>query len=266
MQLVGRDLLVLEVLHHEVFVVLDDALDEGGAELFGGLLEVGRHLAGLPALAEVGLHRKQVDDAAEVVALADGEEEGGDGRAPLLADGVEHDVEVRVLPVEAVDEDGAGKAALLGDLPDAVGADLGPGDGIDDDEGEVRGANAADDLGDEVGIPGGVDEVDLGAVPLNGEDGEVEAELAAMLILVVVADRVLLLDGAHPRHRPAHEQGRLAERRLADVAVPDENNVANVFGGVELHRRAPRGRGGRGLGEDCTRSGPLAAAGGGRLL
>ena len=168
-ELLGGDLLVFEVLRHEVFVVLDDALDEGGAQLLGGVLVVGGYVAGLAALTQVGLHGEQVDDAAEVVALADREEEGGDGRAPLLAEGVEHDVELGVLAIEAVDQDHAGQAALLGDLPDAVGAHLGPGDGIDDDEGEVGGAHTANHLGDEVGVAGGVDEVDLGATPLDGE-------------------------------------------------------------------------------------------------
>ena len=68
-QPVGLDRLLLEVVLHQLVVVLGDGLDQLRARLRGGVLELGGDVGDLPLLAEVvlvddRLHVHEVDDAA----------------------------------------------------------------------------------------------------------------------------------------------------------------------------------------------------------
>ena len=140
-----------------------------------------------------------------------------------------HDgVEVGVLLVHAVDEDGAGDAHLAGDLPEALGLDLRTGDGVDDEQRHLGGLHAGDRVADEVGVAGGVDDVDLDAVVHDGREREVDRELALDLLGVVVEGRVTVVDGAEPLRRAGQEEHRLGERGLARTAVADEHDVADL--------------------------------------
>ena len=76
-----------------------------------------------------------------------------------------------------------------------------PSDGGDDEQGRVRGAQAGPQLADEVGVAGGVEQVDLDAVPFDGDQGELHRALLPVLDLVEVGDRGAVLDAAGPGDR-----------------------------------------------------------------
>src|SRR5512136_2895297 len=94
--------------------------------------------------------------------------------------------EVGVLAVHAVEEHHPRQTSLVGVGPSILSAHLHAGGGADDDEGGVGGAHAALHLTHEVGIAGRVQDIELGAVPFAGEDGEVHADVAPDLVRVVV--------------------------------------------------------------------------------
>ena len=138
---------------------------------------------------------------------------------PQLPELLEDAGEVRVLAVHAVDDDDARAGRAVGDLPGAVGADLRPGDRIDDHERHVRGLDAANDLGDEVRVAGRVDEVDLLPFPLDRQEREVQAELSLVLVLVVVADGVLR-PGSVPRRVVPPLSNRAASASIVLPTLP----------------------------------------------
>ena len=151
----------------------------------------------------------------------------------------EHAFEVGVFAVHAVDHNHPRQAYALGDLPGAVCAHLRPRDCIDDHEGHVRRLRPADHFGNEVRVAWRIDEVDLSIFPLHRDEREVEAELSLMFVLVVVAQGVLIFDCAEAADAAADEHGRFSERGLPDAAVTHEDDVADIFGCVDLHGHHP---------------------------
>jgi hypothetical protein len=132
-----------------------------------------------------------------------------------------------------------GRPSLLGDAPGAVGAHFRARDGIHHNEGQVGGVCSANHLGDEVGIAGRVDQIDLPALPLHRDDGEVETELPFVFVFVVIADGVLVLDGPETGRAPTFVKGCFGEHRLTDAAVANQDHITDVFGGIHLHRSEP---------------------------
>ena len=105
----------------------------------GGVGHVGRapaplgHLARAVGRERVGLHRHEIDDAAEVLLFADRQLDRDDGAAARLPQRFERALERRALAVEAVDDDQCAAVALLAAVPRLLGLHFDAGDGIDDD-------------------------------------------------------------------------------------------------------------------------------------
>ena len=70
-------------------------------------------------------------------------------------------VEAGALAVELVDEDQAGQAQLGGEVPDRLGLGLDALHRAHHDDGQVDDRQRGADLAEEVGVPGGVDDVEL---------------------------------------------------------------------------------------------------------
>ena len=123
LELVLRDLLALEVLHHDLVVSLHDELGELGAGGLGGVGELGGDVLDdrLAVLEVAGLHVDDIDDALEGLAGAHRDGHGAEVGAKALLERGEGDVKVGVRAVQAVDEQGAGEAELLGRVPQAGG-------------------------------------------------------------------------------------------------------------------------------------------------
>ncbi len=95
----------------------------------------------------------------------------------------------------------------------------------DDEEGRVRCAQTGPELPDEVGVSGGVQNIDLVSAPFDGDQGELHRALLAVLDLVVVGDGAAVLDPARPVHRPGGQRECLDQGRLARSAVADQHHV-----------------------------------------
>ncbi len=151
-----------------------------------------------------------------------------------------HDrVEVGVLLVHAVDEDGARDAHVAGYLPQSLGLHLGPANRVDDEERHLGGFHARDGVADEVGETGRVDDVDLDALVRDGCEREVDRELPLDLFGVVVEVGMAVVDGAEALGLAGHEEHRLGEGRLARASMADQNDVTDLLGAESSHLASP---------------------------
>ena len=129
---------------------------------------------------------------------------GYDDRQHPLAERVPHRsqgaVEVGASVVELGHHDGARHLHRLALPPQLAGVLVDVLVGRHHEERAVRGAQPGPHLAHEVGVSGGVDEVDLAPVVHHRRDGERAGPLVRALAVLVVAHRVVLGDGAGPRH------------------------------------------------------------------
>ena len=198
---------------------------------------ISRQLSRDVAVVFVGLHVDEVDHAADVLLGAD-RDLGGDD---VLAEGglqrLQGAEEVGALAIEHVHEDHAREVELGGALPQAGGVDLDAHHGVDDEDGRLAHAQGAERVGDEAGLAGGVEEVDLAVVPLERAQRRADRHLARLLVGVAVGGRGALGDRPEPvEHAGLVEQG-LVQRGLAAAAVADQCHVADAIGA--MHARTP---------------------------
>jgi hypothetical protein len=149
-------------------------------------------------------------------------------------------VEVGVLAVHLVDEEEAGEAALLGEAPGLLGADLDAGGGVDEDDGGVGDAEGGFDLAQEVGVAGGVEQrLTLRFAPLNGAT-------AVVIETVALVSSGSKSETVFPSSTPRGGWWPLAVKRRASVreVLPaplwgHEGDVADPIRRVVLHRVPP---------------------------
>ena len=124
-----------------------------------------------------------------------------------------------------------GTPELGGDLPDRLGLHLDAVDRADHEHREVGHPQRGVDVADEVGVAGGVDQVDLVAVPLERRQGQRQARCrfcssgSKSLTVVPSSTRPGRLIA------PAREQQRLGQRRLAGSAWPTSATLRILGGG-----------------------------------
>ncbi len=244
------DLLAVEVAGHQLVAGLGRGLDERlAARLLARAHLVGdRHLLWLAGLVDVGVLLDHVDVATERLGGADRQVDRGDLWPELGLQPVQHRVVVRVLAVHLVDEDEAGELPLLGEAPDLLRPDLDSRRRVDHHDRGVDRCQRLDHIGLEVGVAGGVDEGDPGAIGLECPDREVDALAPLLLIWIVVERGGARVHAAQSRDRAGVEEHRLGEARLAGATVRDERHVSNPVGAGRLHRsslcvgRRSRGR------------------------
>ena len=236
-----------QVLLHEVIVGLGDLLDQ----LVAPLLDLGLHvlgdrlldltLAAVLVVLQVVVDRDladQVDHALEGAGLADGDLHRDRGRAEALADRVEAEVEVRAELVHLVDEADARDVVLGGLTPDGLGLGLDAFLAVEDGDRAVEHAHGALDLGGEVDVAGGVDQVDRVAlaepVPRTGGGGGVDGDAALLLLGVEVHGGGAFVHLAHLVDLPGVIEDALGDGGLAGVDVGGDADVTN-FGHVAWH-------------------------------
>ncbi len=99
--------------------------------------------------------------------------------------------------------------------------------GGDHEQRAVRGAQAGTQLTDEVGVAGGVDQVDLHAGVHQRRQRQADRPLLLDLRLVAVAHGGSVGDGSWPgEHAGGHQQG-FDQGGLAAAGWPDEHHVAD---------------------------------------
>jgi hypothetical protein len=201
-ELVPRDLALVEVALHERFVGLDDRVDELLAVVRGLGSDLVRDLdriSLLPAFGrEIGLHVKEVDDALEVVLMADRDVDRDAAVGELGAKLLENRQEVRALAVGHVHEHEAREAELLAAGPEPVRLHFDAVDAVQDEERSLDHAQRRERVRLEARIAWRVDEIDLPVLPFDVAERGGQGHLALLLVLVPVGDRRALLDRAEP--------------------------------------------------------------------
>ncbi len=233
-QLVGGDGLAVHVLAQQEVVALDDLLDHllvvGVGEIGhvggdGGGVVVGAH--GLVAVGD-GLHAEQVHDAAEAVLVADGDLDGDGGGVEAGADGAEGVGEVGAGAVHFVDEADAGDAVFVGLAPDGLGLGLDAVDAVEEGDGAVEHAQGALDLGGEVHVAGGVNDIDAEVFPEAGGGGAGDGDAALLLLRHPVHGGGALVHLADAVGDAGVEEDALRGGGLAGIDVGHDADVAGA--------------------------------------
>ena len=233
------ELLAAEVLLHELVVGLGDALDEGHAVLLGLRLQVGRDLGDLVlgthghvalgvAGPHEGTHVDEVDDTEEVVLGTDRQLHDERLRAEAVLDRLHGEVEVRAELVHLVDEADARHVVLVGLTPHRLGLGLDALLAVEHGDGTVEDAQRALHLDREVDVPGGVDDVDLGAFPEGGHGGRRDRDAALLLLLHPVGRRRTVVGLTDLVVDTGVEEDALRHRGLASVDVRHDADVADL--------------------------------------
>ena len=241
----GEEVLVgerslLEELLHQGLVALGHRLDQLAAPLLDRVLGVGGDL-GLLALAvavameDGGLAAHEIDRALEVVLVAD---RNLHRQSPAPERGLERPgdaEEVGALAIELGDVEDHRQPHLGGDLPYLLGHDLDAGGAAHAQQRGVGGAQPALGLGDEDGVTGAVEQVDLGAPPGRERDREVDRDLALDLLRIEVGDGVAVFDLVEAIGDAGGVEQGAGQGRLAGVAVTDDGQVPDLVGARDLH-------------------------------
>ena len=90
----------------------------------------------------------------------------------------------------------------------------------------------------EVGVAGGVDQVEMDAAVVDGGECGIEGMPALLLDGIEIGNGVAALDGAGRGDCAAGVEQGLEQQRLAGAGLAGEGHVADLFGGVG-HERFP---------------------------
>ena len=171
LQFLAGDLLALEVLLHQLLIVLGHSLDQDVVVLLGLLLHVvgdllDAHVVAHIVVVDLGGHVDQVDDALEGVLTADGQLDGHAVGVQAVVQHLDAVEEVGAHGVHLVDVDHAGDLVLVRLAPDRLGLGLDAALGGQNGDRAVQHAQRPLDLNGEVHVARGVDDVDAMAVLL----------------------------------------------------------------------------------------------------
>ena len=224
------DLLALEVLGHDVVVRLGRSLDQ--------LIAAGRHLAGqvrrnrdlrlLAARHLVGLAMDEVHVAGERLGRSDRDVQRRDLLAERGPEGVQRVARVGILTVALVDEEERRAPVRASQRHRRLEAGLDVPRGIHQENGSVRRGEALDDLGREVRVPGGVDDLDPRSLVLQAGHRERQRLLALLFLGLVVQAGGAVVDAAKPRDGGRIEEEALGQRRLTGPGMGRNDDAAEV--------------------------------------
>ena len=133
-----------------------------------------------------------------------------------------------VVRIALVDDEQPGQAVLLGLVEHAAGVDFDAVDGGDDDGGGLDGIQRFEGGADEVGIAGGIEQVDELVLVFEMQDGGVDREVVLVFFVVVVGDAGAVVHVAHAVDRVGHVEQGIGQRGLAARTMPDKGNGADV--------------------------------------
>ena len=230
----------LEVLGEQVIIGLGGGLGELLAVRLGRLhrLTGDVRLLELAVDREQRLHRDQVDHAREAGLAADRHLEGGEAALQPLLEGFQRAEKIGPLAVEPVDDDDPRQRVLVGELPDLLGLDLRPRHRVDHHDGGADDAKPRASVGDEIAVPRRVDQVEAVALVVAEGHRGVQRDLALDLVGIEVGGRRAVVDPADAGRGAGREQDGFDEGCLADSAVADEADVADL-GDVQRHACLP---------------------------
>ena len=170
-----------------------------------------------------------IDDALEGVAGAHGDGDLAELVAEALLQGGERKVIVGVGAIDAVDEDGACEREILGGIPQASGHGTGAACGVNHEQRGLASAHRGVGVANEVRIARSVEDVDAGALPLDGSDRSRDRE-SALAFLAVVIKRGLSAGVASQTGGAARQvEHGLGQHGLAHAALAHKDHVLHAF-------------------------------------
>jgi hypothetical protein len=172
------------------------------------------------------LHSDDVDDARKVVFAADGDLNRDGIALKLRADLIEGAGKVGPDAVHLVDETDARDAVLVRLPPHGFRLRLDAGDRVEHGDGAVEDAERPLDLGGEVHMAGGVDDVDAMVAPHAGRRRRRNGDAALLLLLHPVHHGRTFMHLTDLVGDAGIEQDALGRRRLAGIDVGHDADVA----------------------------------------
>ena len=233
LQLLAGDLLTLEILFHQDFVVLGNSLDQDVAVLLGLLDHILRnglsaHIIAHVVVVDLSVHIDQVNDTAEGILLADGQLDRHAVGVQTIMQHLDAAEEVGTHGIHLVDVNHAGDFVLISLTPNGLRLRLDTALSSQNGHRTVQDAQGTLDLNSKVHVARGVDDVDAVTVLL-----ECNRILLGLRVAPVAGgssgsdgDTTLLLLN-HPVH------GGTAIMNFADLVI-DAGVVQNTLGSSSL--------------------------------
>ena len=233
LQLLAGDLLTLEILLHQDFVVLGNSLDQDVAVLLGLLDHILRdglsaHIVAHVVIVDLSVHIDQVNDTTEGILLADGQLDRHAVSVQTIMQHLDAAEEVGTHGIHLVDVNHARDFVLISLTPNGLRLRLDTALSSQNGHRTVQDAQGTLDLNSKVHVARGVDDVDAVTVLL-----ECNRILLGLRVAPVAGgssgsdgDTTLLLLN-HPVH------GSAAIMDFADLVV-DAGVVQNTLGGSRL--------------------------------
>ena len=236
-----------EKCFHQRIVGLGDHLHQRGASFVRTILEVRRdvaagHLARVILGERVGLHLQQIDDAFEARLRSDRQLQRHARTAEASLDAFDGGVEGGVLAVHFIQGEHQRCLELVGVVEHTLGDHLDAGNRLHHDQPQI--GHVDRDLGvcNEGSVPRRVDKVEFLTFPIQVGDGGLKRYPACDLFLVEVGGRASIVDFPETiDHARSVEHGR-GQAGFPCVPVPDQHDVADIGGGINLHLGLPAQR------------------------
>ena len=204
------------------------------AILVGQLFHVGGDVLFAHVLAEFvieheGTHLDEVDDAAEVFFLADGQLDGDCDTLEPFVHHLQDIEEIGTHHVHLVDIHKTRNMIFVSLSPDSLGLRLDAALRAKDRHTAVQHAERTLDLDGEVHMARGVDDVDPHALPVAGRGSRGDRDAALLLLLHPVHRRRTLMGLAESVVDTGVEQDPLGRRGLACIDMRHDANVSRIL-------------------------------------
>ncbi|CAG9274992.1 hypothetical protein PUN4_940040 [Paraburkholderia unamae] len=225
-QLLGADRFALfEIQLHQLGIELDHLVDERVVRRFH------RMEIGLAGGVEKAVHH--------IAAALCGQVDRQAGLAEGLLDLREQPRQIDLFRVDAVYDDHPAKLALLGVRHHPRRGHLDARARIDDDGRRFHRGQRADRHAGEVGVAGGVEQVDAGVEVVEVGDGGIEGVVVFAFEGIEIAEGGAAVHAAWRVNRAALVQERFGKRGLAAAGMADQSDRADGLWAVIHGRRRP---------------------------
>ena len=221
--------------------------------LGGGILHIGGNfldgrLAVAAGFVDVRFHGDEINDAAKILFLADGELEGNNGPAEDLGERIEGTLETGEFAIHPGENKGAGNIVFNAVIPDFFGGDLHADMGVDGNERGVGGDEGSLGFRDERAVAGQVDEIDFdfigahGGGPFGVGEAGLNGDFARDFLFVPIGDRRAFRNFTPPLGHASGVEQRRHQLRFAGAAVAYNAHVADVLGEIGFHADLQRAK------------------------
>ena len=240
--LVLGKLLAAEVTIHKLFAGLRHGFHQCFPAELQILLGVIRYVARLHrpvVLPRLGALLDDIDITDKLSVLADRQMERRDLFAVQLLQILDDLTEGCVIDIHLGHEDHARQMVLLTDLPRAARTALHSVLAGNDDDRSIRGGSRFLYLAQEIQRSRRIQNVDLAVIPRDRDHACVDRNLACLLLLVKITDRIALCGLARTVRHPCQIGHCLYERCLAAAGMSEQGNIADFVGCVNFHISFP---------------------------